>query len=118
MGLMRSMVSGKLCRLLLVLLLAPATCFHLQQALIGSHLFGKRSISAGSLAGLTERLRVFRFRPGTLCVFTPLFQGVSRRRVVLEIEARGVVFVRTIAGVSQVLLLRSVRRALILHDLR
>ena len=40
----------------------------------------------GPLAGLTERLRVFRFRPGTARALTPLFQGVAGRRVALEIE--------------------------------
>jgi len=40
----------------------------------------------GPLAGLTERLRVFRFRPGTARALTPLFQGVTGRRVALEIE--------------------------------
>jgi len=40
----------------------------------------------GPLAGLTERLRVFRFRPGTARVLTPLFQGVAGRRVALEVE--------------------------------
>jgi ATP-dependent helicase YprA (DUF1998 family) len=38
------------------------------------------------LAGLTERLRVFRFRPGTARVLTPLFQRIAGRRVALEIE--------------------------------
>ncbi len=40
----------------------------------------------GPLARLTERLRVFRFRPGTARALTPLFQGVAGRRVALEIE--------------------------------
>ena len=40
----------------------------------------------GPLTGLTERLRVFRFRPGTARALTPLFQGVAGRRVALEIE--------------------------------
>jgi len=38
------------------------------------------------LAGLTERLRVSRFQPGTARDLTPLFQGVAGRRVALEIE--------------------------------
>ncbi|WP_430512091.1 hypothetical protein [Pannonibacter phragmitetus] len=38
------------------------------------------------MAGLTERLRVFRFQPGTARVLTALFQGVAGRRVALEIE--------------------------------
>lgn len=40
----------------------------------------------GPLAGLTERLRVFRFRPGTPRALAPLFQGIGGRRVALEIE--------------------------------
>lgn len=40
----------------------------------------------GPLAGLTERLRVFRFRPGTARALTPLFQSVAGRRIALEIE--------------------------------
>lgn len=40
----------------------------------------------GLLAGLTERLRVFRFRPGDARVLAPLFKGVAGRRVALEIE--------------------------------
>jgi hypothetical protein len=40
----------------------------------------------GPLAGLTERLRVFRFRPGTPRTLTPLFRGLAGRRVALEIE--------------------------------
>lgn len=38
------------------------------------------------LVGLTERLRVFRFRPGTVRALAPLFQSVVGRRVALEIE--------------------------------
>lgn len=41
---------------------------------------------SGPLAGLTERLRVFRFRPGMPRVLEPLFQSVMGRRVALEIE--------------------------------
>jgi ATP-dependent helicase YprA (DUF1998 family) len=41
---------------------------------------------SGPLAGLTERLRVFRFRPGMPRALAPLFQGVAGRRVALEIE--------------------------------
>lgn len=40
----------------------------------------------GPMSGLTERLRVFRFRPGTARDLSPLFKGVSGRRVALEIE--------------------------------
>ena len=40
----------------------------------------------GPLVGLTERLRVFRFRPGTSRALGPLFQGIAGRRVLLEIE--------------------------------
>ncbi len=38
------------------------------------------------LTKLTERLHVFRFRPGTPRVLTPLFQGIAGRLVALEIE--------------------------------
>lgn len=40
----------------------------------------------GPLAGLTERLQVFRFRPGMPRALAPLFQRISGRRVALEIE--------------------------------
>ena len=41
---------------------------------------------SGPLAGLTERLRVFRFRPGMPRALAPLFQGIAGRCVALEIE--------------------------------
>lgn len=40
----------------------------------------------GPLAGLTERLHVFRFRPGTPRALAPLFHGIRGRRIALEIE--------------------------------
>ncbi|MCY4207195.1 MAG: helicase-related protein [Roseovarius sp.] len=40
----------------------------------------------GPLAGLTERLRAFRFRPGTARSLSPLFQDIAGRRVALEIK--------------------------------
>ncbi|MBD0865856.1 MAG: hypothetical protein GDA36_09770 [Rhodobacteraceae bacterium] len=40
----------------------------------------------GPLAGLIERLRVHRFRPGTPRVLAPLLQGIAGRRVALGIE--------------------------------
>lgn len=40
----------------------------------------------GPLSALTERLRVFRFRPGMPRVLSPLFQEIVGRRVALEIE--------------------------------
>ncbi len=40
----------------------------------------------GPLVGLTERLRVLRFRPGTPRVLAPLYKDVAGRRVALEIE--------------------------------
>jgi hypothetical protein len=40
----------------------------------------------GPLAELTERLRVFRFRPGIARALTPFLQGVTGRRFALGIE--------------------------------
>jgi ATP-dependent helicase YprA (DUF1998 family) len=41
---------------------------------------------AGPMAALTERLRAFRFRPGSPRVLAPLFQVISGRVVALDIE--------------------------------
>lgn len=58
---------------------------HEAESWLGSVREDIRALS-GPLVGLTERLKVFRFRPGMPRDLSRLFQGLAGRRVMLEIE--------------------------------